>query len=196
MFTLRSLLMNIVVVLLGIGLVPALASADGQKVAKKGTVRDGFIIGIGLGVGHMEATCEVGCRGVSEAGGLHLQLGIMATSRLAIMGDVWAMGHREDRITLSQGIVSVGPQFWLTDRLWLRAGAGLSRSSFNYDAVVVEFEDLSEYVPAATAAVGFEFVHTNDFALDVELRGGAGFFQKESNTQILNTSIGVGASWY
>lgn len=160
----------------------------------EGTRRDGLLIGVGLGAGHMQCEGE-GCDGVTEAGGLNVQLGAMITDRFAIVGDLWAMGHTEDRLTVSQSMATLGPQFWLFDALWLRAGVGLARAAFNYDAEIVDIGDETELVPAAMAAVGLELLHTDDFALDAQLRFGSGFFNDE-DTQIQNISVGVGANWY
>jgi hypothetical protein len=197
MLSSRKNLFKTLIVLLALGLAPALASADIQEyeVQKKGTDRDGFIIGLGAGVGHLQ--CDgIGCEDLTEAAGLSIQLGAMIGPRFAITGDLWAMAHRENRLTLTQGIATVGPQVWLMDRLWLRAGVGVARSGFNYDAEIVDISDRSDYVPAATGALGVELVATDDFALDVQLRAGAGFFHEDTDDQIQNYSLGVGASWY
>jgi hypothetical protein len=193
----RKTLLNTLIVLLGLGLAPALASADIQEyeVKKKGTDRDGFIIGIGAGVGHMQ--CDgIGCEELTEAGGVNIQLGAMIGPRFAIMGDAWVMAHRENRLTLTQGIASVGPQVWLLDRVWLRAGVGVARSGFNYDAEIVDISNRTDFVPAATGALGFEIISTDDFALDLQLRAGAGFFHEDSDDRVQNYSVGVGANWY
>jgi hypothetical protein len=197
MLSSRKTLLKTLIVLLSLGLAPALAAADIQEyeVKKKGTDRDGFVIGIGAGVGHMQ--CDgIGCEELTTAGGLSIQLGAMLGSRFAIMGDLWGMAHRENRLTLTQGIASVGPQVWLLDRVWLRAGVGVARSGFNYDAEIVDISNRSDLVPAATAALGVELLASDDFALDLQFRAGAGFFHEDADDRVQNYSVGVGANWY
>lgn len=181
-------------VLAGICLAAAPVLADDYYEDHRGVDRDGLLVGVGLGAGHLECEGE-GCNGVTEAGGLNVQLGVMLSNRLAIVGDLWAMGHTEDRLTVSQSMVTVGPQLWIIDALWLRAGVGLARAAFNYDAEIVDISDESELVPAVMAAAGLELLATDDFALDAQLRFGSGFFN-DHETQIQNISIGVGANWY
>lgn len=194
MIMIRKTLFTSLIVFAGLALAPAMASADYQEL-HKGTDRDGFIIGLGVGVGTMQ--CDgLACDSLNEAGGVNLQLGLMLTPRFAITGDLWAMAHTEDRLTLTQGIASLGPQVWLLDRLWLRVGVGVARSGWNYDAEIVEVSDKSEYVPAGTGALGLEIVSTDDFALDAQLRAGAGFMHDDADDRIQNYSLGIGASWY
>lgn len=199
MTSLRKTLFTSLVALLSIGLAPAIASADIQEY-DKGTDRDGFVIGLGAGLGHMQCQSDIGCDGVTEAGGVNLQLGLMASSRLALITDLWAMGHTNNDLTLTQGIASVGPQFWVMDRLWLRAGVGIARSGWRYDAEILDIDigvsDQTDYVPAATGALGFEIVSTDDFALDAQLRAGAGFMYDDAADRIQNYSLGIGATWY
>lgn len=155
--------------------------------------RQGLAIGIELGGGHME--CQgVGCDGVTESGGASVNLGVMLTPNLAIMADGWMMAHRDDRLTLTHGIATIGPQLWMGP-FWIRGGVGVARASFNYDAGIIEVGDETETVPAAMAAIGFEVISTRDFALDVRLRGGTGFFH-DGDTEVRNLSLGVGANWY
>jgi hypothetical protein len=155
--------------------------------------RQGLAIGIELGGGHME--CQgVGCDGVTESGGASVNLGVMLAPNLAIMADGWMMAHRDDRLTLTHGIATIGPQLWMGP-FWVRGGVGVARASFNYDAGIIDIGDETETVPAAMAAIGFEVISTRDFALDVRLRGGTGFFH-DGDTEVRNLSLGVGANWY
>jgi hypothetical protein len=155
--------------------------------------RQGLAIGIELGGGHME--CQgVGCEGVTESGGASVNIGAMLMPNLAIMVDAWMMAHRDDRLTLTHGIATIGPQLWVGP-FWVRGGVGVARASFNYDAGIVEISDETETVPAAMAAIGFEVISTRDFALDLRLRGGTGFFH-DGDTEVRNLSLGLGANWY
>jgi hypothetical protein len=170
------------------------ASAQDQVlVVEEEEKRDGLAIGVELGGGHMECEGE-GCDGVTESGGLSLNIGAMLTPNLAIMADGWLMGHTEDRLTLTHAMATIGPQLWIGP-FWVRGGVGVARASFNYDAGIIDIGDKTETVPAAMAALGVEVLSTKDFALDVRLRGGTGFFN-DGDTQVRNVSLGVGANWY
>jgi hypothetical protein len=187
--TLTALGTTMVLVLAG----ASQAAAQDEVIVVEEEQRDGLTIGVELGGGHLE--CEgVGCDGVTEAGGLSVNVGAMVTPNFAIMGDAWMMGHREDRLTLTHGMATIGPQLWLGP-FWVRGGVGVARAAFNYDAGIIDIGDKTETVPAAMAAVGVELIATKDFALDVRLRGGSGFFN-DGDTQVRNLSLGLGANWY
>ncbi|ACY17171.1 outer membrane beta-barrel protein [Haliangium ochraceum] len=172
---------------------PSLASADEIYVERDVEQRSGFTIGLGLGGGHLECEGE-GCDGVTEAGGINVNAGVMLSPNFAIMGDVWAMGHTEDRLTLTHSMLTVGPQVWFGP-LWARAGVGAARASFNYDAGIVDVMDETETVPAAMVGAGVEVLSTPEFALDLNLRAGSGFFN-DGDTRVQNLSLGVGANWF
>lgn len=187
--TLTALGTTMVLVLAG----ASQAAAQDEVLVVEKEQRDGLTIGVELGGGHME--CEgVGCDGVTMAGGLSVNLGAMITPNLAIMGDAWVMGHREERLTLTNGMATIGPQLWMGP-FWVRGGLGVARAAFNYDAGIIELQDKTETVPAAMAAVGVEVISTKDFALDLRLRGGTGFFH-DGDTKVRNISLGLGANWY
>lgn len=188
--TLTALGTTLVLTLAGAGF----ASAQDQVVVvEEEEERSGLAIGVELGGGHMECQGE-GCDGVTEAGGLSLNIGAMLTPNLAIMADGWIMGHTEDRLTLTHAMATIGPQLWVGP-FWVRGGIGVARASFNYDAGIIDVGDKTESVPAAMAALGVEVISTKDFALDVRLRGGSGFFN-DGDTEVRNLSLGVGANWY
>lgn len=155
--------------------------------------RGGLALGVELGGGHMECEGE-GCDGVTEAGGLSVNAGVLLTPNFGIMADGWIMGHREDRLTLTHSMATIGPQLWIGP-FWVRGGVGVARAAFNYDAGIVDIGDKTETVPAAMAALGLEVISTPDFALDIRLRGGTGFFN-DGDTQVQNVSLGLGANWY
>ena len=160
--------------------------------------RGGLLFGIGVDAGHLacESIADIGCEGVTPAGGLSAHLGLMLSPSFAIVGNIWSMGHMDDRLFVSQSMASVGPRLWLGDRLWIEGGVGLARVSFNYDAGIADVEDSTDNVVAATAAAGFEFISTKDFGLDLHLRGGAGVYSEDPDLRVRNVGIGLGATWY
>jgi len=169
------------------------ASAD-VVVERTRAERRGLLIGIGVGAGHMECTGS-GCESVNEAGGAHLQLGTMITPRMAIVGDIWGMAHRDDRVTLTHMMATVGPQIWLLPRFWIRAGVGGARAGFTYDITIADIDDRTNTVLGIAGAAGLELVSSPTFGLDLQLRAGTGFFEDEES-RIDNFALAFGANWY
>ena len=170
------------------------ASADDSTLQAHASERSGFTLGLGAGLGHLECTGTF-CDGVTGASGLDLQAGLMITPRLAMYGDLWAMVHMQDRLTVSQSMATFGLRIWFVERLWLQAGLGVARASYNYDADVVEFMDSTNFVPASAAAVGVEILTGRRFALNVQLRAGTGYF-RDGDTEVDSVSLGLGANWF
>jgi hypothetical protein len=190
---LHGIMSAVWIAIAAISLSSSVASA-GEYVMDEEEGRAGLTIGIGVGAGHLECAGEY-CNGVTEAGGLDAHAGVVFRPYLAVVGDVWAMAHTEDRLTVSQSMATIGPRVWLLPRLWLSAGIGVARASYNYDAEIVEIEDSTEWNPAGMAAFGVELLSGDKFALDVQMRTGTGFFN-DGDTRIYNLSLGIGANWY
>jgi len=191
----------------GGGVIPLLVLASG--LALQGTaraddtiyvepapeqVRTGFVLGGGVGLGHI--ACDgADCDDVNRAGGLNVDIGAMVAPPLADLMDVWGMSHRDsDQATFTQVMLTGGLRLWLLPRLWLQGGVGVAQARWHYSNDVVDFESRSETVPAVMGALGLELISGSSFALDLQLRGGSGFF--EDNVRVRNVSLGVGVNWY
>lgn len=155
--------------------------------------RSGLTAGIALGVGHMGCNDDE-CDTLVEAGGLNAHIGGMLTPRLALVGDIWGMTHRDDRATFSQSILTAALRVWPAKFLWLSGGVGVARASFSYDAEIVTLEERSETVPGFMAAAGIEVLQSESFALDVQVRAGTGIYDEDQ--RIRNYALSVGASFY
>jgi len=154
--------------------------------------RTGWNFGFGLGGGDISCEGET-CDGVTEAGSLTIQGGMMLQPRLRVLGDIWVMGHKEDNFTLTHSIVTGGLQYWLLNRLWLRGGIGVASAKLKYDGIFVDVEDRTENVLGISGGIGFEAYSKKSFALDVELRGGTGFYD---DVKAHNAAFNVGVTWY
>jgi uncharacterized membrane protein YtjA (UPF0391 family) len=192
----------------GGGVVPALligatallasrsASADVyvENGAEARVYRQGLILGGGLGVGHI--SCDgADCGDVNSAGGLNLQIGGMVSPDVGLMVDAWGMSHRDGSdATFTHTIVTGAIRYWLVPRLWLQGGVGLAQATWDYSDSLVDYQSKSDTVPALMGAVGVEVLSTPTFAMNLELRGGTGFF--EDDTRVRNLSFGVGVDWY
>lgn len=181
------------VVLLGAGALLAAGGgvANAQTVGL--TAREGITFGGGIGGGHIACEREGGrCEDLNGAVGLDLHVGGMLNPRVALVLDAWGMRHAEDDATFSQGMLTAGVRVWPLRVLWLGAGIGAARTSWQYDAEVVTLEDRSESVPAVMGAIGVEIISTPRLAVDLSLRAGTGFYEDE--TKVRNVSLGIGIS--
>jgi hypothetical protein len=157
------------------------------------SVRTGWNVGLGLGAG--EISCSgPGCEGVTEAGSLDLQLGRMLRPRLRALFEIWGMAHSEDDIKVNQTLVTAGLQTWILRRLWVRGGVGLARAAFSYDGSLADSEeDEAQTVFGLAGGIGFEILSRRTLALDLELRGGTGFYEDK---RAHNGALTIGLTWY
>ncbi len=179
-------------------LLAAAGTARADVYVENGTtqtyVRQGVIIGGGVGVGHI--ACDgADCSGVNEAGGINLQLGGMIAPDMGLLVDAWGMSHRDgDHATFTHAILTGAIRYWLVPRLWLSGGVGVAEASWHYSSDVVDFQSRSDTVPAVMGAIGLELLSSPAFAMNLELRAGSGFF--ENDTRVRNVSLGLGVDWY
>jgi hypothetical protein len=159
---------------------------------RTGMYRDGLIVGVGLGVGNISANACTTC-----GGGLALEfhIGGMLTPRLALVFDLWGVGHTYDDgaggSTLTNSMFTVGAQYWAMDQLWFKAGLGGARitvSDVNGNVYAGDENALGLLV-----AGGFEVLQYGNFALDLQLRLGHGTYSGGGAT---NVAFLVGANWY
>ena len=181
--------------------VTALAAAPSRAAADPGRyytqspdslVRTGWNVGFGLGGG--EISCSgPGCEDVTEAGSLDLQLGRMLRPRLRAVLDIWGMAHSEEDFEVNQTLVTAGFQYWVLSRLWLRGGVGLASAGFSHGGDLEDTEDERHSTIGLAGGIGFEILSRPTFALDVELRGGTGFYD---DRRANNGAFTVGVTWY
>ncbi len=164
--------------------------------------RKGLNIGFGVGGGSM--SCEtVGDTGgesvcdatIDEAGSIEFHIGLMIRPRLSLNGEIWVMGHTENNLTITNAITTIGATLWLMPRLWVRGGVGGAVARWDYKGPLIEVGDKTESVPAVMGAIGFEAYSKPHFAIDVELRGGTGFY-KEDQAKSHNVALAAGFTWY
>jgi hypothetical protein len=136
------------------------------------------------------------CDGVTEAGGAEFHIGTMLRPAFGLSGEVWVMGHTEDNVTITHAITTVGVNFWILPRLWVRGGLGWAVAKWHYKGPLgLNLSDSTESVPAVMAAAGYELYAKRNFALDIQLRGGTGFY-KEGDAKASNAAVGVAFTWY
>lgn len=171
---------------------PALAEPAGQNNG-----RSGVALGAALATGNIGCETRTGdsCGdGVNPAGGLAVHVGGMVRPELAILGEVWGMAHTENNYTASQVLVTANVRYWALQRLWIQGGLGVARSEVSYDSGALMASARSDVVPAFALGVGLELLSSRTFALDLQLRGGSGFY--EGDARVYNAALAVGLNWY
>jgi len=154
----------------------------------RGVYRGGLVFGGSLGLGLISSdNCGPYC---GSAGSIEGHIGGMLNPRLALMGDFWGAAHRWDDAygsgTTYQGIYVVAVQYWATDFLWLKGGAGFAQ---------LEVSGLpDESGPGILGAIGVEVVQSYNFALDLQFRLGHGFY--DTGPDVNNLAFMVGVNWY
>ena len=179
-----------------VAITPAPAAAEPGRYYVENpdsSVRSGWNFGVGIGGG--EISCGgPGCDGVTEAGSLDIQVGKMLRPRLRAVLDIWGMAHSEEDLVVNQSIVTAGLQVWLMSRLWLRGGLGFARAAFTYDGSLGDTgTDDAQTVFGLAGGIGFEILSRRTFALDLELRGGTGFYD---DIRAHNAAFTIGLTWY
>ena len=159
----------------------------------RGMYRSGLVIGGSVGAGAISAVnCDLYCGG---AGMFEGHLGGMLNPRLALMGEIWASAHPWDdgmgTGTTYHGIYTIAAQYWATDILWVKGGAGFGQMQLGYDGAI-QTNDESGF--AIMAAGGVEVLQSYNFALDIQARFGHGFYSQGGDVN--NFGLLIGVNWY
>ena len=172
-------------------------SPEAMKDAPKERSRLGFAFGFGIGGGDIVCESEEDvCDGVVEAGGINLQATYMLQQKLGVYFDFWIMAHTQDRFTLSQTITTVGAKYWLLPRLWVMAGLGGAHARATIKGPFGgTLTNRTDSVLGVMAGVGYEVLTRKSLAIDIQLRGGTGFYDDDT-TKGRNLWFGVGFTWY
>ncbi|HLU64984.1 MAG TPA: hypothetical protein VKZ63_01835 [Kofleriaceae bacterium] len=164
--------------------------------------RDGFFLGASLGLGSQRYSAD-GYEDLQvEGAGLGVHLGGMLTSQLALAIELAYLSGESDEtgdgpdVVIWQRQIGAWLRYWPIPRLWLQGGLASLRAGARANGV----EGPKLKGAALTAAVGFEAVHQDTFALDVLLRvGGGDFSDSASDPDDLTTAtiaLLASLSWY
>jgi hypothetical protein len=166
--------------------------------------RRGLTLGVGLGIGGMDSDtgaldCD-NCIYTPITGALDFHIGAMINPRLALLFELWVTAKPLDEAgtsTLSQSMAMVGVQYWLSPQLWIKGGLGFSYLNLSYDdGYYVEDAAVAEG-GAIMGALGYEVMSAPRFAIDLQLRLGAGTYQGLGfGDQIHALTVGGGINWY
>ena len=162
--------------------------------------RVGWEFDVGLQAGTLSCEDDEGrCGTLDSAGGLNIGGTYMFGPRLGIHGQLWVMAHTEDDWTLSQFIASVGLELRPVPILSLQAGVGAAHASLASDRYNTAIR--SDDAPALVLGAGIDLVRARNWALDVHLKFGAGFYgdendDGEADVVARNVGLGVGITWF
>lgn len=163
--------------------------------------REGFVFGFGIGGGvisvsdsDQEIPFDEGQGGGSFP---NLKAGWMVTDRLAILGMYAGMGYEYEGKDRSFDALMPSIQYWVKDRWWVNAGAGLA---MDFPAIYennIKDEDWN-FGGAVAFSTGVELVQKKNFALDLQtqLQMGWANLDNGKDREVVMLSIGVGFNWY
>lgn len=160
----------------------------------RGMYRDGLVVGFGLGGGKISAdNCGIVCGGAFM---LDLRLGGMVNPRLALMGDYWgafrSFGDASGDGSTVHSILTFAAQYWVTDMVWIKGGIGGGRMQLVDETAGVLVGEETGF--AVQGGAGIELVQSHNFALDLQLRLGRGFYSEGGDVN--SFALMVGFNWY
>lgn len=196
----------------------------GDSWAENANLDSGFYGTVSIGRGSIDIECDdcYGVPAITEALSLTASLGLKLNSRLGVVGEYWVLHHNEsgtewfdDNVPhqVTQHMTTLGLQYWLTNTIWMKAGAGLGahvsqspyaqvpvddRIRFSEDSIddkanrgilPIARENVSGQPSRAVfVAIGWEFIKSDHIAIDAQIRVGK-TSRPEYQFQIYNTAF-------
>jgi hypothetical protein len=144
-----------------------------------------FSLGVGVGLSGL-AVFPNGSSNASRLGlGYNFRFGFGIDSRWSvILAADGASAYFNNDLNITETLFTVGPQVFLTPKVYVRAGIGAATSSYdNYDGYYYGYTG-SDSGFGGTAAVGMEFLQSHHVGLGLEACGTVGYY---SNQDTLST---------
>ncbi|MFK7972903.1 MAG: hypothetical protein AB8F95_21205 [Bacteroidia bacterium] len=163
--------------------------------------RKGFVIGFGVGAGVISISDSDQAEPFSEAQGggsfPNLKLGWMVNDRLAILGMYSGMIYEYEGKDRSFDAFMPSIQYWIKDRWWVNAGAGVAMDFPAFYEDNIKDEDWN-FGGAVAFSTGYELVQKKKFALDLhtQLQMGWTNLSDDKERDAVVFSIGLGFNWY
>ena len=163
--------------------------------------RNGFVIGFGIGGGviSISDSDQAVPFDDAQAGGSfpNLKVGWMVNDRLAILGTYAGMGYELEDKDRSFDALMPSVQYWVKDRWWINAGAGLAMDFPAFYEDNIEEEDWN-FGGAVAFSTGYELVQKKSFVLDLQtqLQMGWASLDNDINREVVVLSFGVGFNWF
>ena len=168
--------------------------------------RRGLVLGFGVGLGQIAdegGTIQcAGCEVDSPAALGEFHVGYMINPRLAFVFEFWGSSKELDAngaVSLAQYMGFGAAQYWVSRRLWIKGGIGVSQLELVVDDGQEVFEEPKGEGGALMGAIGYELYQGRRFALDLQLRVATATYagEGESDEQVIQTgSFGLGFNWY
>jgi hypothetical protein len=161
----------------------------------------GFSVGLGaIGSNYVGSSCGDAC---GAAGLIEGHIGGMISPRAALMFEVWGADHpwtdaaNNSRETINTFFTGAA-QYWLTDILWIKGGAGLAVFRDTIDDAYYGTSEINDVTGFALfGAAGVEVLQSYNFALDIQARIGSGFYSQDNvSFSAQNYALMVGFNWY
>ena len=134
----------------------------------------------------------------SIQGALHI--GGFLNPRLALMLELQGNGQVVDdriegNVTLGQGAALAAVQYWVSPKIWIKGGLGLSHLSYSYNDSYGSAEEPIADGGAVLGAAGIELLQSYNYSVDLQGRLIVGTYDGIDD-QITSGSIGVGLNWF
>lgn len=163
--------------------------------------RKGFVFGFGIGAGAIsvaDSDQEVPFDEAQNGGTFpNLKLGWMINDRLAILGLYSGMGYEYEGKDRSFDAFMPSVQYWVSNKWWLNAGAGLA---MDFPAIYednIKDEDWN-FGGALSLSTGYEIVQRKKFTLDLQtqLQMGGTKISNDRERGAVMLSVGLGFNWF
>jgi hypothetical protein len=165
-----------------------------------GVYRGGLVFGFSGGVGAIHTdNCGDAC-GVAGMGEGHI--GGMINPRMALLLEIWVADHPwsagGSSFETINSFFTGAAQYWVNDIVWIKGGLGVAEihedTGYGYGYT---YASNSSTGFALFGAAGVEVMQSYNFALDIQLRIGNGFYSDSLGSfSVQNYGLLVGFNWY
>lgn len=173
------------------------ATAHAQEAPPPARV--GLEVGVGLGGGKIYCEAQNGlCDDFTEAGGANLSIAYMLTPKIGLMGDVWAMSHRDDDFTFTHYVNTIGVKLRPLPILTFTLGIGAAHATLDYRFFGSTQRATSDDAAALMGAAAVDVIRSKHWALSVEARFGNGFYGDENDdgeADVVGRNVSLGAAF-
>lgn len=145
-----------------------------------------FFFGFGLGVsGLSDYAYELDSTESRVGIGYNLRLGFGISPRWALVLSADGASAYFQNMNLNETVFTIGPQFWVTPKLYIRGGIGAASRTYEYDSYYSDYygdyytESWTDSGMGGVAALGFEFVQSYHVSLAVEASGTVGYYNNK-----------------
>ena len=152
----------------------------------------------GLGLGSFNV--NQGGQTSDDFGSVAYRIGFggLINPHLALGIDVWGWSSDQSdnlgpSVTVFQRNVGAWLRYWATDRFWLEGGGGTARTGSSTDGTNESYPGVS-----LLAALGYEVVSSDEWALDLELRATFGSYSSSVLGDFSTTggALDLSFDWY